>query len=175
MDRQLLIKGLQRQGERVFGDTEVVTRVGDGYERCTSADLVRRVCPLVGALRGLRVGSGDRVLTPAWNSQRHLEAYSAVPGMGAVLHTGNQRLSPAQLAYTTNHARDGVVLVDPDLVPLLETIAIELTSVREVVVLGPVPEGAMLRDVHACEDLLAAADLVPELPEFGEDTPAGTC
>ena len=41
-----------------------------------------------------------------WNNQTHLEAYLAVPCMGAVLHTLNIRLFPEQLAYVINHAED---------------------------------------------------------------------
>ena len=40
-----------------------------------------------------------------WNSQAHLEAYLAVPSMGAVLHTLNLRLAPAEVAYIISHAR----------------------------------------------------------------------
>ena len=41
-----------------------------------------------------------------WNNQTHLEAYLAIPCMGAVLHTLNIRLFPEQLAYVINHAED---------------------------------------------------------------------
>ena len=47
-----------------------------------------------------------------WNNQEHLEAYLAIPAMGAVLHTLNIRLFPEQLAYIANHAEDKVVIVD---------------------------------------------------------------
>ena len=52
-----------------------------------------------------------------WNSQEHLEAYFAVPSMGAVLHTLNIRLFPEQLAYVINHAADRVIIVDETLDP----------------------------------------------------------
>ena len=58
-------------------------------------------------------GSG----TFAWNDQEHLEAYLAVPSMGAVLHTLNIRLFPEQLAYVVNHAEDQVVIVDASIAP----------------------------------------------------------
>lgn len=115
------------------------------------------------------------MLTLAWNSRRHLEAYFAVPGMGAVLHAGNQRLSLEQLAFTINHAQDRVVLVDPGLLPVLESVWPQLTTVREVVVLGPVPEGTSMPNPRSYEDLLAAAEPVEELPEFDENTAAALC
>lgn len=175
MDQQLLISRLLWRAERVFGAREVITRTADGYETSTYAEMATRVRKLVGALRDLGVESGDRVLTLAWNSQRHLEAYFAVPGMGAVLHTGNQRLSLDQLSYTINHARDRVVLIEPDLIPLLESIIDRLDTVEHVVVLGPAPVDSALPDVHTYEDLLAATEPVRELPEFDENTAAALC
>ncbi len=63
---------------------------------------------------------GDRVGSYAWNTQQHLEAYYAVPCMGAVLHTLNLRLFPEQVAYTANHARDRVIILDASLVEQIE-------------------------------------------------------
>ena len=62
---------------------------------------------------------GDRVGTLQWNTQAHLEAYLAIPCMGAVLHTLNLRLFADQLAWIINHAEDRVILVDGSLTPLL--------------------------------------------------------
>ena len=39
-----------------------------------------------------------------WNNQEHLEAYFAIPCMGAVLHTLNIRLPAEQLAYIAEQA-----------------------------------------------------------------------
>ena len=75
---------------------------------------------------------GDRVATFAWNTQRHLEAYLAVPCMGAVLHTLNIRLFAEQLAYIVNHAEDSVILVDGELVEPLAELAPSFESVRAV-------------------------------------------
>ena len=59
---------------------------------------------------------GDRVGTLMWNNQEHLEAYLAVPRMGAVLHTLNLRLFPDQLGFVINHAGDKVIVIDDTLV-----------------------------------------------------------
>ena len=54
------------------------------------------------------------------NNQEHLEAYLAVPCMGAVLHTLNIRLFPEQLdLHRRTTPRTSVILVDAALVPLL--------------------------------------------------------
>ncbi len=72
-----------------------------------------------GALRELGVDGDQRVATLLWNNSEHLEAYLAVPSMGAVLHTLNLRLDPRQLSYIANHAGDYVIITEPTLVPLL--------------------------------------------------------
>jgi len=41
-----------------------------------------------------------------WNNQEHVEAYCAVPAMGAVLHTLNIRLTTEQIRFIGNHAED---------------------------------------------------------------------
>ena len=51
---------------------------------------------LANALRRLGITGDQRVATFMWNNQEHLEAYLAVPSMGAVLHTLNIRLSPSR-------------------------------------------------------------------------------
>jgi acyl-CoA synthetase (AMP-forming)/AMP-acid ligase II len=42
-----------------------------------------------------------------WNNTEHLEAYFAVPRMGAVLHALNIRLPGAQVAGIIRHAGTG--------------------------------------------------------------------
>ena len=82
------------------------------------------------------VGEGDRVGTFMWNNQTHLEAYLAMPCMGAVLHTLNIRLFPEQLAYVINHAEDSVIIVDASIVPLLAKVRDQLTTVEHIIVKG---------------------------------------
>ena len=81
--------------------------------------MLDRASRLASALCGLGVRPGDRVATLAWTSQPHLEAYLAIPSIGAVLHTLNLRLHHDDLIYIINDARDRVLLVDESLLPLL--------------------------------------------------------
>jgi fatty-acyl-CoA synthase len=53
--------------------------------------------------------------TFAWNSDRHLELYYAVPCFGRVLHTANVRLHPDEVVYVVTHAADEVLFVDASL------------------------------------------------------------
>jgi fatty-acyl-CoA synthase len=95
------------------------------------------------ALQQLGIGPGDRVGTLGWNHAQHLEAYFAIPSIGAVLHTLNLRLHPNDLAAIVNHAGDRVVIVDRVLLPLFEQFRSRI-DVEHVIVMGrdgPLPDG----------------------------------
>ncbi len=78
---------------------------------------------LARALQRLGVGAGDRVGTLAWNGFRHLEAYYAAPGMGAIYHTINPRLGVDDIAYIIADAGDSVLFAETSFVGLLEALA----------------------------------------------------
>src|SRR5689334_2613497 len=101
-------------------------------------DPAPRRCGLLRRQRrhGRREREPPRVGTFMWNNQEHLEAYLAIPSMGAVLHTLNIRLFPEQVTYIANHAEDEVVIVDSSLIPLLARVLPEMKTVRTVLVTG---------------------------------------
>jgi fatty-acyl-CoA synthase len=176
MDRPLLLKTLLWRAERVFGDQEVVSRLeGGGRHRYTYAEYGTRVRRLAAALEDLGVGRGDRVGTLAWNTHRHFESYFAVPCMGAVLHTINLRLFPDQIAHIINHADDRILLLDPDLVPLVEDLREKIPGVRAFVVLSDEAPATRLAPIHAYEGLLAAATPDYAFPDLDENTACGMC
>ncbi|MGO9884076.1 MAG: class I adenylate-forming enzyme family protein [Solirubrobacteraceae bacterium] len=70
-----------------------------GDQELTYADTWDRVRRLVGALRELGVGGGDRVAVVSRNCHRYVELYQAVPGAGMVLVPLNQRHTEAELRY----------------------------------------------------------------------------
>src|SRR2546428_8765069 len=129
----------------LFPRKEIVTRREGGRHRYTYADFGRRVGQLAHALRELGIAHGDRVGTLAWNNYRHLELYFAVPCSGAVLHTLNPRLFPEHLEFVINDAEDKVIFVDASIVPALQRVAKNLTSVKQFVVMadGPSPDGQL--------------------------------
>lgn len=122
---------------RWHGNREVVSRLGDGSIVRTDYSAIRnRARRLSNALLSLDIKVGDRVATLAWNTARHLEAWFAITGIGAVCHTLNPRLFEEQIAWIVNHAGDRVVIVDIDLLPLLERILSRCPSVERVIVLA---------------------------------------
>src|SRR5262249_58067649 len=99
-----------------YRDGEVVSYARDGLRRQNYAQTGVRAAKLARALRSLGVDGDQRVATLMWNNAEHLEAYLAIPSMGAVLHTLNLRLDPETIGYIAAHAGDDVVIVDSSLV-----------------------------------------------------------
>ncbi|MCW2571317.1 MAG: fadD9, partial [Frankiales bacterium] len=131
---------------------------------------------LAGALQALGIEPGDRVGTFMWNNQEHLEAYLAVPSMGAVLHTLNLRLFAEQLEYVINHAADKVIIVNASVLPLLEKVAANLTTVEQYILVGAGDaSGLGDKPVHSYESLLARAPETFDWPELDELAPAAMC
>ena len=107
MNAPLLISAQLEFASRFHSLQEVVTRTVEGpITRTTWGHVAARTRKLANALKALGVKEGDVVATLAWNTQRHLELYFAVSGIGAVLHTINPRLPPDQLSYIAKDASD---------------------------------------------------------------------
>ncbi|MBB4198549.1 long-chain fatty acid--CoA ligase [Rhodoblastus sphagnicola] len=180
--RELLISSIIVHAARHHGAGEVVSRRENGaLVRTTYAEVELRARKLMGILAELGVKFGDRVATLAMNSDRHLELYYAISGMGAVCHTINPRLSMDDIGYILGHAEDGLLFVDPGFLPLAVGAAAKAPGVvRAIVVLGeeaeikpgPPPPGVRL---HAYETLLAQANIAPDWPVFDENTASGLC
>ncbi|MGH3790123.1 MAG: AMP-binding protein, partial [Pseudonocardiaceae bacterium] len=163
MDIPLTVGMLLRHGTTVHGDGEVVTGTGDGTRHASYAQVGRRAAQLARALRGLGVTGDQRVATFQWNNQEHLEAYLAIPAMGAVVHTLNLRLPPDQVAWIANHAEDDVVIVDSSLVSVLARALPEMKTVRHVIIVGPANTPVDItalddagKQLHFYHELLAA-------------------
>lgn len=177
MDVPLQIKSLLWRAERLYGHKEIITRTESGFRHRTYAEFGLRVRRLANALRTLGVQPGDRVATLAWNTDRHLEAYFAVPCMGAVLHTINLRLPAEQIGYIIEHADDEVLLVSSDMLPVLEGLRDHLGRVRAILVLSDddPPETTLTMPVVGYETALAAESEEYDFPDLDENTAAGMC
>jgi fatty-acyl-CoA synthase len=178
MDIPLTVGMILRHGVTVHGDGEVVTWTGDGARRASYSQLGRRAAQLAGALRELGVTGDQRVATFQWNNQEHLEAYLAIPAMGAVVHTLNIRLAPDQVAWIANHAEDDVVIVDGSLVPVLARALPEMKTVRHVVVVGPADTSPLAEgsaQLHSYHELLAAQPEEFAWPSIDERCAAAMC
>jgi fatty-acyl-CoA synthase len=183
MDVPLTVQAIMRYGTSAYTDREVVTCTSSGTRRQSYGETGARAARLANALRSLGVDGDQRVATLMWNNAEHLEAYLAIPSMGAVLHTLNLRLDPQVIGYIASHAGDDVVIVDATLVPLLAQVLPHAPAIRHVLVTSPEPGtpspvGDLApagRQVHSYEDLLAAQPDTFDWPELDERSAAAMC
>lgn len=142
MDYPLTTQSILDYGNRVFGHKQIISILPDGSRHQYSVgQLYKRSKKLASALvHQLGIRPGDRVATLAWNHYQHLELYYAIPGVAAVCHTLNLRLSTDQIEFIINHAEDKVIFVDATVAHLLEKIAPLLDTVRTFVLLNA-PKG----------------------------------
>jgi len=177
-DFPLIVPRLLTYAEKFHRNTEIVSRRLEGdIHRYTFEDLGRRSRQLANALQRLGVEAGQVVGTIAWNGYRHMELYYALPGIQAMYHTINPRLSAEQLSYVINHAEDQYIFVEAMFLPLLENVIADIAAVKGFIVLCD--EGAMpatsLPNVYCYETLLAAQSDDYQWQDFDENSAAGIC
>jgi fatty-acyl-CoA synthase len=168
MDFPLTLTHYIERAGRYFPKAKVTWHKPDkSVERYTYAQLAH-------ALKRLGVREGDRVATLCWNHQAHLEAYLAIPALGAVLHPLNLRLHPNELGYIASHAEDKVVIVDRALLPLFTKFKDKVKSLQHVVVVpdnGP----AAADEGLDYETLIKKEDPRYEWPQLAERAAAMLC
>ncbi|MYN15870.1 long-chain-fatty-acid--CoA ligase [Rugamonas sp. FT107W] len=179
MNQPLLVSSILDFAARHYANSEIVSRRVEGdLHRYTFRDCQQRVKRLANALHGLGVGMGERVATLAWNGYRHLEAYYAVSGSGAVLHTMNPRLHPEQLAYICNHAEDQYLMFDFCFLPLVEAFAPLCKTIKGFILLGAadrMPAETKIPNLLCYEDLINSHSAEFEWPLFDENSACTLC
>src|SRR6202142_1134640 len=173
-DAPLLISSIIRHGEYVYSEKKVYTVTPDGLEEARFFQVSKRAEQLAAALTKLGVQPGDRVATFMWNNQAHMEAYIAVPCMGAVLHTLNIRLFAEQLVFIINHAQDSVIIVDSSLIPVFAKIRDQIPTVKHIIVHGP-DEDRVLGETIDYETFLTSEPSGFEWPILDERSAAIMC
>ena len=176
MDYPLTITQFFERSRRLFAKKTLATRIpSQPLFRYTYAEFAERVRRLAGGLRALDIRPGDRVGTFMWNCHQHLEAYWAIPMMGAVLHTVNFRLAPPDIAYIVTHGGDTILIVGASVWPLLEPMRRELTTVREIVIVRDTADARLPVGGLEYEDLLRRGAPVAEWPQLDERDAAAMC
>lgn len=176
----LLIKNILAQSLKYEPQREIVYR---DLLRFDYFELNKRVRRLANVLTTAGVKPGDTVAVLDWDSHRYLESFFAIPSIGAVLHTINVRLSPAQILYTMNHAEDKFVLLHEDFIPIIEAIKSELTTVEKYIFISDrvygnntdksIPQTSINFEGEY-ETLLSKASAEYEFPDFDENSVATT-
>ncbi len=127
-----------RRARRLYFNREAVV---DGDRRLTYSQFFERCDRWSAALQSLGVRKGDRVAYIAPNTLAHLEAYYAVPQIGAVLVPINYRLIASDFAYLLTHSGARVVCVHSDYLAAVHAIRDALPFVEHFVALEGVHEG----------------------------------
>ena len=164
---QLTIGSLLKQTVYRRSTAEIVY----GKTRYNWSKFYDRINGLAAGLAAMGVGKDSRVAVVDVDTNRYVEAYYAIPMMGAVLHTVNVRLPPEQIAYTITHAEDDFVMVRDEFLPIAAKIGPHISSVKGVVTMsdsGTVPNSPF-PNTHYYEDLVKSATHF-EFPELNENT-----
>ena len=176
MDRQLLVSSLIEYAGRNHSSTDVIATDSSGaVHRSNWSEIRLRAHRVSSALVQEGISEGDRVATIAWNDHRHLEVYYGVTGLGSVLHTINPRLREQQIVWIMKHANDQIVFVDPDFLPLVESIASDVPSVRKWVVLSDELTDSSLPNAVTYEDWIDGHSVATEWPILDEWCAATLC
>lgn len=174
----LTITAILRHAVDVHGDRTVTTSTGNGCRHVKYREIGKRSAQLAHALREVGVEGDQRVATFMWNNQEHLEAYIAVPAMGAVLHTLNIRLFPEQIEFVAREADDQVLIADLSLSSVLAPVLPQLDTVHTVIAVGdgdlaPFEESG--KTVVRYEYVLGAQPDHFDWPELDENNAAAMC
>ena len=174
----LTVAAILRYAVNVHGDRTVTTATGDGFRHATYSEVGRQAARLANALRRLGIDSDQRVATFMWNNQEHLEAYVAIPSMGAVLHTLNIRLFPEQIEFVAYEAADQVVIADISLASILAPVLPRMETVHTVIVVGSgdlEPFETSGKRVLRYHEITAAESDQFDWPDIDENSAAAMC
>lgn len=168
-DYPLIITKLLTRSMHWAPDEKIIYR--DKFE-CTYSELFMRIQKLANLYTKIGIKYGDTIGVMDWDSHRYLEHYFAVPMIGAVLHTINNRLSPEQILYTINDAEDKVLIVNKDFFPIINSISSRFKSVKNIIVIkdwGEFPE-SNFDYIGEYEKLLTNQDDDFAFPQLDENT-----
>src|ERR1700728_1287299 len=134
-----------RRTRRLHGSREGVV---DGGLRLSYEQFFDRCDRWSSALQGLGVRQGDRVATIAPDTHAQLEAFYAIPQIGAVLVPVNYRLTPDDFVYIVNHSGATVVCAAREYLAAVDGVRDRMPEVRHFVAFegsgaseGGAPEG----------------------------------
>jgi len=173
-DYPLLIKSILAYSTKLEPNREIVYRDLVRYNYIT---LNQRVAQLANVLTSAGMDGAATIAVFDYDSHRYLECFFGIPMTGNILHTINWRLSAAQILYTINHAEDALIICHLDFLPLLESLASELTTVKGIIVCTDgqiLPQSDKLPILGEYETLLSQVSSDFQFQDFDENAVATT-
>lgn len=143
----------KRHAASLYGENAAVVC---GDSRFTYCEFGRRCDQLSSALLRLAVKAGDRVAFLSFNCHRLLEAYYAVPQIGAILLPLNVRLSTEELGAILGDAEPRLLFFDPEFTDIVASLRKSNSAIRHIICLSePEPDWAF---GQTYDELLASAE-----------------
>ena len=142
-------------------DRPCVTNASTGAST-TYAEHLHRVSCIIGGLRSLGVGRGDRFAVMTLNGGEYLELYHAAFLGGGVVNPLNLRFAPKELAHVLRDSGTKVCIVDGFFAGLIDKVKDE-AGLEHVVLVG---QGDVPHTV-TYDDLIASSS--PVIPDEGEE------
>ncbi|MDP9087704.1 MAG: long-chain-fatty-acid--CoA ligase [Pseudomonadota bacterium] len=119
-----------RRARKLYPRCEAVV---DDDQRFTYAEFLDRCDRWSFALQQLGVRQGDRIAVISPNTHAMLEAFYAIPQIGAIIVPLNYRLAADDFAYMIDHSGATVVCVQADYIDVVDAVRGHLNGVRHFV------------------------------------------
>ncbi|MFZ0545808.1 MAG: long-chain fatty acid--CoA ligase [Candidatus Promineifilaceae bacterium] len=138
----------------------------DGERRLKWSEFAERVARLAGALHGLGLEKGGHIAILAFNSDRYLEYFFAVPWAGGVIVPLNTRLALPELSYMLQDAEVTTLVVDEAHKNMAPIIMANTPTVKHLIYADDfdVPDGLLSH-----ESLVSAAQPIDDQSESEND------
>lgn len=133
MKAQLLLTDFLDRAVSLYGDKVAII---DEERVLTYAEWNKRIQQLSHGFTSLGIQKGDRIAYLAPNTLEMSEGFFGVLQTGAIMVPLNTRLVPKDYEYILNHSESKILVVDRELLPLIEPIREQLTSVQHILVHG---------------------------------------
>ncbi|ANF81779.1 long-chain fatty acid--CoA ligase [Acinetobacter sp. NCu2D-2] len=178
MFQPLLISSMIEHAGRYHSDTQIISKNTDtSITTTTWGEVHQNSKRFANVLVQFNLNHGDRIVTIAWNNQRHLESWYAISGSGYVCHTINPRLFPEQLVFIINDAADRVILFDKTFAPLIKAVKPLLKSIEHYICLDAADDAIReaVPEVKFYDDLISGQSDEFEWPSLNENTASSLC
>lgn len=138
----------------------------DGERKRTWGEFASRVARLAGGLQGLGLTAGGRVATLAFNSDRYLEYFFAIPWAGGIIVPLNTRLAPAELTNLLKDAGAEILVVDEAHTGMVAEITADVPTIRHIILAGDHEASDGFLDHEA---IVSAAEPVADASQGGDN------
>jgi fatty-acyl-CoA synthase len=162
----LLVSDFIDRARDLYGQSHAVSC---GDKRLTYRQMAERIDRASAGFVQAGVARGDVVAFVSFNCHRLLEAYYAVPQMGAILLPINIRLTSEDIAYILEDAGATTAVVDRALAGLIAPIRERLPHLRTVFEMGGESGPADSRSSMDYESMIAGAPNEFARPDLDED------